>query len=85
MKVFTKRLQFSLNRSAVSCIYKVKPLNEAKERRDDMTLDRLIKAVMKYMDERGMLEDMKKKYRDPPGKKPRSRPPSQGNRGQHNS
>ncbi len=31
-----------------------------------MTLDKLIRAVMKYMDERGMLNDMKKKYRTQP-------------------
>ena len=31
-----------------------------------MTLNKLIRAVMKYMDERGMLNDMKKKYRAPP-------------------
>ena len=34
-----------------------------------MTLDKLIRAVLKYMDGRGMLEDMKKAHRPPPGQK----------------
>ena len=39
-----------------------------------MTLDKLIKAVLKYMDERGMLENMKKPNRRPPGHKPAQKP-----------
>lgn len=35
-----------------------------------MTLDKLIRAVMKYMDEHGMLSDLKKKYRALPKKSP---------------
>ena len=37
-----------------------------------MSLDKLIKEVMKYMSRRGMLDDLKKKYggkaKDPPPK-----------------
>ena len=44
-----------------------------------MTLDRLIKAVLKYMDERGMLETVKKNNRphagQTPGRRSDKKPP----------